>query len=130
MSTAAAQARVAALLAAMETAHLPCFVDCGPLGVNTCRPDNDTPLIVVLIREDLQSTLDLLAAGADPNAVGEDGFTPLHWAARAGPAFVRPLLDHGAVQVRERLFGETPSDIARRLGDPELIALLGAGPDE
>lgn len=114
--------RVAALLEEMSS--LPTFYGCGPLGVSTAGPSGDTPLIIALVRGDLQATEDLLAAGADPSAVGEDDFTPLHWAAKNGPAFVRALLARGAVCRVRNLFGELPEDIARRSGDPELVALL------
>ncbi len=123
MLTDDARARVAAMLE--EMADLPGFYDRGPLAVNTAGFGGDTPLIVALIRSDLQAALDLLAAGADPSAVGEDDFSALHWAATRGPEFVRPLLAGGAVSTGRNLFGETPQDIARRSGDPALVALLG-----
>lgn len=119
--------RVAALLE--EMASLPTFYECGSLDVNTAGGCGDTPLIVAIIRGDLQATMDLLDAGANPSAVGEDNFTPLHWAAKRGPAFVRVLLDRGAVCRVRNLFGELPADIARRSADPELVALLGNSPD-
>ena len=120
-------ARVAALLA--EMASLPCFYGCPALTVNSAGSAGDTPLIVALIRADLRSTLDLLAAGADPDAIGEDGFAPLHWAAKAEVEFVRPLVARGAVSRVDVLFGDTPQDIAGRSGDAELIVLLGGSPD-
>ncbi len=73
MLTDDARARVAAMLE--EMADLPGFYDRGPLAVNTAGFGGDTPLIVALIRSDLQAALDLLAAGADPSAVGEDDFS-------------------------------------------------------
>jgi ankyrin repeat protein len=114
--------RVEALL--REMGDLPIFQDCGPLGVNTVGRGGDTPLIVAIIRGDLQGMQDLLDAGADPSAVGEDDFTPLHWGAKAGPVFVRALLAKGAMCLTRNVFGELPSDIARQSEQLEMKALL------
>jgi len=122
MLTEEAKLRVAALLDEMSS--LVEFYERTPLTVSTIGSNGDTPLIVALIREDLQSTLDLLEAGADPNAIGEDDFSALHWAAKAGPEFVRPLLARGAIPRGRNMFGETPQDIAHRSENPDLIALL------
>ena len=118
----AAKSRLAALLEEMSS--LGQFYDRTPLAVNTVGSNGDTPLIVALIREDLQSTLDLPEAGADPNAVGEDDFSALHWAAKAGPEFVQPLLARGAIPRGKNIFGDTPQNIARKSGNPKLIALF------
>src|SRR5215207_2082484 len=98
MPTAEAKARVETLLKELSEEWE--FDGRGPVGVNTAGSTGDTPLIISLIRGDLQATLDLLEAGADPNAVGEDDFTALHWAALRGREFVRPLLASAAVSSR------------------------------
>jgi ankyrin repeat protein len=61
----------------------------------------------------VQIVRDLLDAGADPNATGEDGYTPLHHAARRESAeIVRLLLDHGASASLLNRYGATPLDYA------------------
>jgi ankyrin repeat protein len=122
MSNADAKARVKTLLE--ELAEEWYFDGSGPVGVNTASLTGDTPLIISVIRGDLPATLDLLAAGADPNAIGEDDFTPLHWGVARGAAFVSALLEHGAIPRGKNMFGETPQEAAHRAGDPEVVALL------
>jgi ankyrin repeat protein len=122
MLTEEAKARVEAFLEELEEEWQ--FDGRDPVGVNTVGSDGDTPLIISLIRDDLQATIDLLEAGADPNAIGEDDFSALHWAAQRGPHFVRALLARGAASGGKNSFGETPQEIARRSGSQELIALF------
>ena len=67
----------------------------------------------------------LLDAGADPNARGETGITPLHLAASRGDAALCSLLmargaDRGAMMDD----GTTPADMAEKRGHAELAELL------
>jgi len=122
MLTPEARARIAELLEEMQDLFQ--FENCVPLHVNSKGSNDDTPLIVALIRADLQSVEDLLEAGADPNAIGEDDFSALHWAAKRGADYVRVLLAHGAVPRGRNMFGETPQEIGRESNDPALMALF------
>jgi uncharacterized protein len=60
-----------------------------------------------------ESAAALLEAGADPNAPGEGGFTPLHTAAQNGDVeLVRLLLAHGADPGVTAADGRAPRDLA------------------
>lgn len=118
----AARARLNALFKEMRT--LGQFLDCEHLDEHTKGSNGDTPLIVALIRRDRTAMTDLLSAGADPNAIGEDDESALHWAARAGADFVRALLAHGAVAEGTNIDGRTAIDIARRRNDEEMLSLF------
>ncbi len=68
----------------------------------------------------------LLGRGACPRAEDSAGYTPLHYAARAGhAAIVRMLLDGGGdVNARTRAGGATPLHRAANQGHLEVVRLL------
>jgi ankyrin repeat protein len=67
----------------------------------------------------------LLAAGASPNVVQQEGFTPLHEAALRGHAeLVRLLLQHGADATARNAAGRSPGELAHDNGHPAVAALL------
>ena len=69
----------------------------------------------------------LLEAGADPDAPGGWGQTPLHEAAEyRTPALVQALLDAGADPNATDRYGSSALHVAARAGSPEIIALLVA----
>ncbi|MFN0170238.1 MAG: ankyrin repeat domain-containing protein [Bryobacteraceae bacterium] len=67
----------------------------------------------------------LLAAGADPNARQQKGFTPLHTAGFEGDrAILELLLSHGADPAARTDDGKLPEDLAREKGHRELADIL------
>ena len=67
----------------------------------------------------------LLAAGADPNAVDDNGATPLHWAAVQGHyAVARLLLEAGANPNAENNKGATPVHLAFEFKHYHIARLL------
>lgn len=67
----------------------------------------------------------LLVAGADPNAVQQDGFRPLHAAAQNGNSeLTRLLLEYGADPELTDDQGRVPRVIAEASGHDEVTALL------
>jgi ankyrin repeat protein len=65
----------------------------------------------------------LLERGADPNAVGEFGFTPLHAAASTGDLEIIELLVHAGAR-RPSTEAVLPSEIARTAQETEAAELL------
>ncbi|MGH8029415.1 MAG: ankyrin repeat domain-containing protein [Arenimonas sp.] len=81
--------------------------------------DGDTPLHVLLWREDVDGARQLIAAGADVDAVGDLGETPLHVAVRRGLVdAVEMLLLRGANPDLACVFGDTARERALRHGGP------------
>src|SRR6187549_1467141 len=73
------------------------FMDCESVDAQTRGFQGETPLKIAAVRQNVQLVKDLLDAGADPNATGEDDYTSLHHAAsRDSIEIVRLLLEHGA----------------------------------
>jgi len=74
----------------------------------------------------------LLERGANPNAKGHAGYTPLHLAAFKGHVeIVKLLLERGANPNAEDNNGETPLHLAAQEGRVEIVKLLlerGADP--
>jgi len=85
--------------------------------LDTKASDGDTPLHVFAWRRDQAAARLLIAAGADPNAIGDMGETPLHVAVRQGmPELAEALLAAGASQDIVSEFGETPREMTLRKG--------------
>ncbi|HWA61048.1 MAG TPA: ankyrin repeat domain-containing protein [Caulobacteraceae bacterium] len=90
----------------------------------------DTPLIITMSWEDVEAARLLLEAGAAVDARGEDGETALHRAASSDSVeLVRLLMDAGASADIENDEGRTPRDIARVLGNSEILDVIAGGRD-
>lgn len=81
------------------------------------------PLVEAAGSGDLATVQALLAAGADPNVVGELGFTPLHAAAAVGDLeIIDALVQAGAHRPESEAV--PPSEVARLAAKPQAADLL------
>ena len=106
----------------------------GLVGLGGCRyPSPSTPLDQAAVEGDGTTVRALLHRGDDPNAYDADGWTALHWAARAGKLETTRLLLEGGAQpdVRDRYVnGWTPlMHAAHKHQAATVQALLQAGAD-
>ncbi len=85
-----------------------------------------TVLLRKLDFDDLQGTREILELGADPDAMGIWGKTPLHQAIMRGRSLetVKLILAYGADPAIARKDGVTTMALARDSGDQDLIAML------
>ena len=89
--------------------------------------DGDTPLHVMLWRDDTHGALVLIESGADVNAVGDMGETPLHIAIRKKNAKVATaLIGAGARTDIRSEFGQTAVDMYYSV-DPSFRKLFALG---
>ena len=86
---------------------------------------NYSHLSFAALKNDMEAARWLIANGAEVNAKGEGGSTPLHYAAFWNAAAVAKLLiDNGAdVNVKTK-YGSTPLDAAIQRGDSAMQSLL------
>ncbi|CEG38890.1 ankyrin-like protein [Plasmopara halstedii] len=90
-----------------------------------------TPLHEAAAKDNTTLIKKLLKTGADPNCVGEYGYTgmhrrtPLHWAAITGATnAVSMLLEAGADPDFQDIFGRSPLHWAARVNKPKVVELL------
>ncbi|KAF4316495.1 hypothetical protein BBO99_00007455 [Phytophthora kernoviae] len=90
-----------------------------------------TPLHEAAAKDNTTTIRKLLKTGADPNCVGEYGYTgmhrrtPLHWAAITGAVnAVEMLLEAGSDPNFQDVFGRSPLHWAARVNKPEVVSLL------
>ena len=74
------------------------------------NPEGDTLLHIAAMRGDARTVELLIAAGADPNSLGDMGNTPLHYAfSNGGWDVAKILIDSGAREDIRNEFGRPPS---------------------
>ncbi|WP_313465097.1 ankyrin repeat domain-containing protein [Pseudomonas nitroreducens] len=99
-----------------EIATVPDFFEHRIDSVHYRNGYGDTPLHIVSCWGDCEAIKVLVAAGADIDAPGEHGFTPLHCAVEQDhPEAVALLLELGA-KLNPDADGLTPAEIAGSLG--------------
>ncbi|WP_199101100.1 ankyrin repeat domain-containing protein [Dyella sp. ASV21] len=92
--------------------------------LDSCDCDGDTPLHVMVWRDDVDGVRALIEAGAPVNAVGDMGATPLYVAVLKDlPRIAEALRQAGADPDIRSEFGDTPRERAMAAGG-ELAILL------
>lgn len=104
----------------------PDFAELGLSDINQqCYPGDDTLLHLVTRRGGVDEICLLVASGANVNAKGDIGYTPLHYAALRGRLdVVTKLLALGADPSLRDEWGDTPLTIALAAGHAEVVRLL------
>ena len=88
-----------------------------PVALDSRDVVGDTPLHVMLWRNNTFAILSFIEAGADVNAVGDMSETPLHIAVRKqNAAVVEAMLKAGASKSVVSEFGKSPKEMADKLG--------------
>ena len=96
-----------------------------PTSVNERSLVGETPLHFAARWGDIKVGEILLQIGADPNAHGEYGNTPLLEALyRRHYGFIKLLLSHGASKELKNDDGESPMDLLKLENDPKLNDLF------
>ena len=115
-----------AVLDKLRNAELPTFIDVEITGPHAKGLSfGDTPLNIMAIWGDADSAKVLIRNGAEVDARGEDGFTPLHSAVEQDKIEVtRLLLDSGANPYLTTSDGTDAFELARLLGHHEILKLL------
>lgn len=105
------------MLASCSDSLFPEQMGDAPVGLDSRDVDGDTPLHVMLWRDNTYAALAFIKAGADVNAAGDMSETPLHIAVkkRNGSA-IEAMLQAGANTTIVSEFGQSPKDIADGLG--------------
>lgn len=94
------------------------------IAIDSRDSDGDTPLHVIARRGDVAAVSVLLAAGANPNAIGDMGETPLHVAiAKGSIQVVNALMRNGARADIRSEFGDTGMERAMKKGSEFVRAL-------
>jgi uncharacterized protein len=111
------RANLATVLASTSDVLFPEALGEAPVTVHSVGSDGDTPLHVMVWRNDLNGVHALLEAGADVNAIGDMSETPLHVAiGQANMAIIGALLEAGARTDIRSEFNQTASERAEKVG--------------
>jgi uncharacterized protein len=104
---------------------LPEYSELKLVDVNQVSLFGDRPINVAATRGSIEELTVLLDHGARVNDAGEHGYTPLHNAVEQGKLdAVQWLLANGADRALRNHDGDTPADLARKLGETEIGKLL------
>jgi ankyrin repeat protein len=96
-----------------------------PVRINTRSTCGDTPLHTALWARDDEAARELIAAGADVDAAGEEGYTPLQVAIAQGNVALTVLLwSRGAAWDKVNEFGTTARDMAMSSDWPGIRSLV------
>lgn len=105
------------ILASCSDSLFPADLGEAPVTLDSRDVDGDTPLHVMMWRENIQAVQQLIEAGADVNAVGDMSETPLHVAVKKrNLAAIELMLKAGADPSRLSEFGRSPQNLAAEIG--------------
>lgn len=117
------------ILASVSDVLFPAEMGKKAIAISSTDCDGDSPLHVMVWRDDAYAVKVLLAAGANPNAIGDMGETPLHVAVgKENCTIAEALLQAGAKANIRSEFNETAQERAIRKGGAiaRLFAQLNA----
>ena len=101
------------------------LADLGHKGLDGCRADSQTPLMIATAGNAREAAVTLVACGANVDARADDGRTPLFVAAENDAHAVAELLiERGADMNAKTKNGNTPLDYASSRGHCKVQALL------
>lgn len=108
---------VSQILQSTSDALFPAKLGEARVSIGSTGPDGDTPLHVLIWRDDTEGALLLIEHGAPLDAAGDMGETPLHAAiGRKNLAVIRALVAAGARVDIVSEFGQTAREKARACG--------------
>ncbi|RYD30528.1 MAG: ankyrin repeat domain-containing protein [Verrucomicrobiaceae bacterium] len=103
----------------------PGFGNLAPVTVFSVSFLGDTPLHVAVRRGDIEIVAEMLEAGADIDAIGQDGFSALHFAVMFDDVpIVLLLLENGASISTMSDWDESPLDSAARRGTKAIVEAI------
>jgi len=112
-----ARRSLAEILASTSNVLFPAELGKAPVTIDSTDCDGDTPLHVMVRRNDSHGVQTLIDAGANVNGIGDMGETPLHIAiGQANLTIMALLLAAGARTDIRSEFGETAAEKAIRQG--------------
>lgn len=92
----------------------PDFAEIKIRSIHTRTSHGDQMIHMACVIGDIKDVAELIALGADVMSVGEEGYTPLHYAIEQRNLEVaRYLIGVGADMSCENFDGETPGDLAK-----------------
>lgn len=105
------------MLASCSDTLFPAELGLVPITLDSRDVDGDTPLHVMLWRDNTYAVLRFIEGGADVSAIGDMAETPLHIAVKKrNLAAIKALLEAGADVSLISEFGQSPRDLADELG--------------
>ena len=108
-----------------EYKNIPDFMGVDIVDVHSRSRYGDQSLHMACVSGNIEEVITFLDAGADINAIGEDGYTPLQYATEHNHVeLVKLLLEKGADKTIKSSEGETALDMALLLNEVEIQKLL------
>lgn len=100
------------VLASVANVLFPNSLEKAPIQINSRNEEGDTPLHILVHRNDVEGVRILIDAGADINAIGDMGETPLHIAiGNKNTEITKSLIKAGAKTDIRSEFGWTAAEV-------------------